>query len=717
MESRLTMLVLAGVFGAGGCGSGQDCTPHESTYCQEGKVYWVDGCGEFEEVIETCECGCKDDHGGCKTCECVPQCSGACCGPDGCGGECPDRCAATGQTCNSTTCRCEGECQSQTCADLGKDCGSWDDGCGKTIDCGDCPAGLDCLPDGTCEEGCSGGRTLCGEVCVDTSNDPAHCGGCNHPCGQDQMCQDGQCQDPTTCPENPCPDGYYCDINAGACRYGCLDDEGCGPGQYCDLQERRCRDKPEMCNGVDDDLDGRTDEDFADKGDPCDGPDADLCESGIWVCTEDGTGLRCQGDENRPERCDGLDNDCDGQTDEDYPNLGDACDGPDPDSCANGTITCTGDGLGTECVGDAPHEEVCNGIDDDCDGETDAYLRSYPVTLPDTVAIQAMEVTENGTVTLVSEPVAGGTQIWTGSTQGSFTAGDTHTQSFNRVAVSNGVVVAAAEGLAWWGTPGSMQEYTLPDAWTMDTVDYVKGSVVGLAGGVPYVTQVAEGEQDYDTRIERVGYTWTGSGFAGESIYVHWYMGGNVDRGGLVELPGGGAVALVFDEWCNNYWEGEDIRCRWLVHDGAGWVSTEQHYMCVPVGRLARGTSQVYGLTEPWFSNEGESYIRSTSTGTTVSDDPVPFGDGEDYPSLAANRAGRVALVTRVTDPADSTPLRLRFVDGAPAGARDLRVTLGENDYYSWTTWGDEVVMLAYERIDWSSPLTNLRLVRELVCP
>jgi hypothetical protein len=44
-------------------------------------------------------------------------------------------------------------------------------------------------------------------------------------------------------------------------------------------------------------------------------------------------------------------------------------------------------------------------------------------------------------------------------------------------------------------------------------------------------------------------------------------------------------------------------------------------------------------------------------------------------------------------------------------------VPLGESDWFAWTAWGDEIVVLAYERIDWGTPITNARLVRELVCP
>jgi hypothetical protein len=72
-----------------------------------------------------------------------------------------------------------------------------------------------------------------------------------------------------------------------------------------------------------------------------------------------------------PDPCNGQDDDCDGTTDEDYPTLGDACDGADEDFCATGTWVCADDG-GIAC--DEPGAgtvETCNGLDDDCDGDTD----------------------------------------------------------------------------------------------------------------------------------------------------------------------------------------------------------------------------------------------------------------------------------------------------------------------------------------------------------
>jgi alpha-tubulin suppressor-like RCC1 family protein len=74
------------------------------------------------------------------------------------------------------------------------------------------------------------------------------------------------------------------------------------------------------------------------------------------------------------EVCDGVDNNCNGATDEGFEHVvGDPCDGEDDDECATGTWTCTGDAFGVECVNeDKEFEESCEGFEDeDCDGDVD----------------------------------------------------------------------------------------------------------------------------------------------------------------------------------------------------------------------------------------------------------------------------------------------------------------------------------------------------------
>ncbi|MCD6496289.1 MAG: hypothetical protein J7K54_03395 [Candidatus Aenigmarchaeota archaeon] len=83
------------------------------------------------------------------------------------------------------------------------------------------------------------------------------------------------------------------------------------------------------------------------------------------------------------EICDGLDNDCDGQTDEDFPTLGDVCSVGIGACQSNGHIVCTTDGSGVECdaVAGTPQTETCNGLDDDCDGAVDDNLTPPPCEL------------------------------------------------------------------------------------------------------------------------------------------------------------------------------------------------------------------------------------------------------------------------------------------------------------------------------------------------
>ncbi len=58
---------------------------------------------------------------------------------------------------------------------------------------------------------CEGSLTLCGEACVDTTSDGAHCGGCNNACPAGQVCSAGACV------TGGCPAGQV------ECNQGCVD--------------------------------------------------------------------------------------------------------------------------------------------------------------------------------------------------------------------------------------------------------------------------------------------------------------------------------------------------------------------------------------------------------------------------------------------------------------------------------------------------------------
>ena len=129
----------------------------------------------------------------------------------------------------------------------------------------------------------------------------------------------------------------------------------------------------EICNDQDDDCDGQADEDFELLGQACtDGVGA--CEqSGLYQCVADGeVACSAQAGDGGDERCDSIDNDCNGSVDEGF-GLGEPC-ATAPGICAQvGVTVCDLDTGRAACEGEVgPAEpEICNDADDDCDAAID----------------------------------------------------------------------------------------------------------------------------------------------------------------------------------------------------------------------------------------------------------------------------------------------------------------------------------------------------------
>jgi hypothetical protein len=133
----------------------------------------------------------------------------------------------------------------------------------------------------------------------------------------------------------------------------------------------------ETCNGLDDNCNGLADEDAV----PPRGSFA--CErtngfgtcQGTWVCRAEGgvTDWRCSAPTPANDVCNYLDDDCDGATDEGYPDRDEVCFAGVGECRAAGVRECAPGGAATVCtaVPDAAGVETCNGRDDDCDGQTD----------------------------------------------------------------------------------------------------------------------------------------------------------------------------------------------------------------------------------------------------------------------------------------------------------------------------------------------------------
>ena len=131
----------------------------------------------------------------------------------------------------------------------------------------------------------------------------------------------------------------------------------------------------EKCNNIDDDCDDLIDETFSNKGNPCSIGIGECLSNGIMVCSADESTTICNATAkqlNPDDNCNNLDDNCNGLIDDDYVSEETLC----------GIGECSGNKGLMQCINGIETDncnpfagavaEICDGKDNDCNGEIDA---------------------------------------------------------------------------------------------------------------------------------------------------------------------------------------------------------------------------------------------------------------------------------------------------------------------------------------------------------